>query len=92
MRIREGRILSREKISLDSDETLDKILRTIVINFYMNAAYIPNELIGMAGDIAVAKKATVVVKDVLNTAIFVLLNVNLNLSNLFSSEFTKVAI
>ena len=44
LRIREGRILSREKISLDSDETLDKILRTIVINFYMNAAYIPNKI------------------------------------------------
>ena len=44
LRIREGRILSREKISLDSDESLDKILRTIVINFYMNAAYIPNKI------------------------------------------------
>ena len=44
LRIREGRIISREKISLDSDESLDKILRTIVINFYMNAAYIPNNI------------------------------------------------
>ena len=44
LRIREGRILSREKISLDSDESLDNILRTIVINFYMNAAYIPNKI------------------------------------------------
>jgi len=44
LRIREGRILSREKISLDSDESLNKILRTIVINFYMNAAYIPNKI------------------------------------------------
>jgi len=44
LRIREGRILSREKISLDSDESLDKILRTIVINFYMNAAYMPNKI------------------------------------------------
>tara|TARA_B100000963_G_scaffold187460_1_gene163144 strand:+ start:3624 stop:5381 length:1758 start_codon:yes stop_codon:yes gene_type:complete len=44
LRIREGRIISREKISLDSDEGLDKILRTIVINFYMNAAYIPNNI------------------------------------------------
>jgi excinuclease ABC subunit C len=44
LRIREGRILSREKISLDSDESLDKILRTVVINFYMNAAYIPNKI------------------------------------------------
>ena len=42
LRIREGRILSREKISLDSDESLDNILRSVVINFYMNAAYIPN--------------------------------------------------
>ncbi|MBL6719540.1 MAG: excinuclease ABC subunit UvrC [Candidatus Marinimicrobia bacterium] len=44
LRIREGRILSREKISLDSDESLDNILRSIVINFYMNAAYIPNKI------------------------------------------------
>ncbi len=44
LRIREGRIISREKISLDSDESMDKILRTIVINFYMNAAYIPNNI------------------------------------------------
>ena len=44
LRIREGRILSREKISLDSDESLDNILRSVVINFYMNAAYIPNKI------------------------------------------------
>ena len=44
LRIREGRILSREKISLDSDESLDNILRSVVINFYMNAAYIPNNI------------------------------------------------
>ena len=44
LRIREGRILSREKISLDSDESLNNILRSVVINFYMNAAYIPNKI------------------------------------------------
>ena len=44
LRIREGRILSREKISLDSDESIDNILRSVVINFYMNAAYIPNKI------------------------------------------------
>ena len=31
-------------ITEDSDESLDNILRSIVINFYMNAAYIPNKI------------------------------------------------
>ena len=44
LRIREGRILSREKISVDTNDSIAEILRSIIINFYMNAAYIPNNI------------------------------------------------
>ena len=44
LRIREGRILSREKISVDTNDTIAEIFRSIIINFYMNAAYIPNNI------------------------------------------------
>lgn len=44
LRIREGRILSREKISVDTNDSMAEIFRSIIINFYMNAAYIPNNI------------------------------------------------
>ena len=44
LRIREGRILSREKISVDTNDSIAAIFRSIIINFYMNAAYIPNNI------------------------------------------------
>ena len=44
LRIREGRILSREKISVDTNDSIAEIFRSIIINFYMNAAYIPNNI------------------------------------------------
>ena len=44
LRIREGRILSREKISVDTIDSIAEIFRSVIINFYMNAAYIPNNI------------------------------------------------
>ncbi|MFL2511414.1 MAG: excinuclease ABC subunit UvrC [Candidatus Neomarinimicrobiota bacterium] len=44
LRIREGRILSREKISVDTNDTTAEIFRSVIINFYMNSAYIPNNI------------------------------------------------
>lgn len=44
LRIREGRIMSREKFSIDSEDSMAEILRTVIVNFYMNAAYIPGKI------------------------------------------------
>ena len=44
LRIREGRILSREKISVDTNDAIAEIFRSVIINFYMNAAYIPSNI------------------------------------------------
>ena len=45
IRIRSGRIFSREKISLQSmDDNDEKTLQTVITRFYMNSDFIPNEI------------------------------------------------
>jgi len=44
LRIQEGRIISREKISSKTNLPVSELLRSVIVNFYMNSAYIPSKI------------------------------------------------
>ena len=44
LRIQEGRIISREKISSKTNFPVSEVLRSVIVNFYMNSAYIPSKI------------------------------------------------
>ncbi|MED5451342.1 MAG: excinuclease ABC subunit UvrC [Candidatus Neomarinimicrobiota bacterium] len=44
LRIQEGRIISREKVSSKTNLPVSELLRSVIVNFYMNSAYIPSKI------------------------------------------------
>ena len=44
LRIQEGRIISREKVSSKTNFPVSEVLRSVIVNFYMNSAYIPSKI------------------------------------------------
>jgi len=44
LRIQDGRIISREKISSKTNLPVEDLLRSVIVNFYMNSAYIPSKI------------------------------------------------
>ena len=44
LRIQEGRIISREKFHPKTNLPVEDLLRSVIVNFYMNSAYIPSKI------------------------------------------------